>query len=232
MSTYGVQTRFVDLLVRERGRVSKAAFSELVAYARDRGITSGEAKALLQPAAYLRTNRVLRSSGIGLDDVRLDQGAWSVAASLGQELGVSPLFPDLPHARPTSPGPGPGPGPTPTPAGGQSLGPASAWKIETSGAVITFEIKAGDRTYPAVVLANPTWKDPEPARDLVAEHKAELDQVDSLAKLAAFARGVASREKAYFEAGGAKPLLGQRRNQRRLVDQPAAGDVDEDATRA
>src|SRR5262245_19693427 len=92
MSTYGVRTRFVDLLVRDEGRVSRAAFTELVAYARERGITAGEAKALLQPAAYLRTSRVLKSHGIGLDDVRLDDDAWTAAAALGQELGIASLF--------------------------------------------------------------------------------------------------------------------------------------------
>ena len=66
MSTHGVRTRFIDLLVRGRGRVSEAAFTELIAYARERGITSGEAKALLQPAEYLRISRVLRTHGIRL----------------------------------------------------------------------------------------------------------------------------------------------------------------------
>ncbi len=203
MSTYGVRRRFVDVLVRDSGRVSEAAFTELVAYARERGITAGEAKALLQPADYLRTSGVLRTHGIRLDDVRLDDGAWAAAAALGRELGVAALFPDLPNARPTRPPPPPpAPAPAPTPRGGQSLGQPPSWKLETSGAVITFATRIEDRTYPALVLANPAWTDPEPARDLVAEHRAALGQVTSLAGLAAFVRDVVSRERAYFEASG------------------------------
>jgi hypothetical protein len=201
MSTYGVRTRFVDLLVRDKGRVSEAAFKTLIAYARERGITSGEGKALLQPAAYLRTSRVLKSNGIGLDDVMLDAGAFAAATALGHELGITSLFPELPNARPGGT-PGPGPGPTPTPTGGQSLGDPSKWKVETSGAVLTFETKVGGSTYPAVVLANPTWKDPGPAADVLAQHKAELAKVDSLAELVAFVRAVATKERAHFEATG------------------------------
>jgi hypothetical protein len=191
----------VDLLVRDEGRVSEAAFGELVAYARARGITSGEAKALLQPADYLRTSRVLRTHGLGLEDVRLDDGAWTAAEALGRELGVTAPFADLPNARPGGPAPGPGPEPAPAP-GGQGLGPMSSWKVDTSGASITFVTEVGDRTYPAVVLANPSWKDPGPARDLVAAHRRELDQVNSLARLVSFVRDVVAKERAYLEASG------------------------------
>jgi hypothetical protein len=202
MSTYGVRTRFVDLLVRGRGSVSEAAFTELIAYARERGITTGEAKALLQPADYFRINRVLRANGIGLDDVRFDAGAWTAAEALGRELGVTPLFRDLPNARPGGPQPQPQPEPTPAPAGGQRLGPITDWKVETSGATITFATQAGDRTYPAVVLANPAWKDPGPARDLATEHGAALAGVTSLAKLVAFVRDTVTKERAYLDAEG------------------------------
>jgi hypothetical protein len=195
MSTSGVRTRFVDLLVRGGGRVTEAELRALIDYARDRGITSGEAKALLQPASYLRTSSALRTRGIGLDAVRLDEGAWAAAEALGEELGISPLFPELPNARP-------GGAPQPSPGGGKSLGPIATWKLQTSGATVTFTTEAEGKTYPAVVLASPSWKDPEPARDLIAEHGAALGQVTSLAQLAAFARDVVARERAYFEAGG------------------------------
>jgi hypothetical protein len=155
---------------------------------------------------------VLRDHGIGLDDVRLDPGAWTAATVLGQELGVTTLFPDLPNARPGIPGPGHGPapsagpaqnaGPAPSPTGGHPLGPMSEWKIETSGAVLTFVTQAGDHTYPAVVLRSPPWRDPGPARDLVAEHRRELDDVNSLARLVSFVRDVAAKERAYLDASG------------------------------
>jgi hypothetical protein len=204
MSTYGVRRRFVDVLVRGSGLVSEADFTELVAYARERGITAGEAKALLQPANYLRTSRVLRTRGIRLEDVRLDAGAWTAAEALGRELGVAAPFADLPNARPTAPTPTPTPTPAPAeiPAGGQRLGEPATWRLETSGAVLTFATRVGDRTYPAVVLANPAWKDPGPARDLVAEHRTGLDAVTSLAGLVAFVRDVATKERAYLEAEG------------------------------
>ncbi len=201
MSTYGVRTRFVDMLVRGGGLVSEAAFTELVAYARERRITSGEAKALLQPADYLRTSRVLKQNGIRIEDVRLDDGAWAVAQALGQELGVAELFPELPNVRPR-PAPGPGPAPGPVPAGGQSLGTMASWRIETSAAVLTFVTTVGDRVNPALVLSNPAWKDPEPARDLIADHRSALDRVDRLAELVAFVRDVVAGERAYFEADG------------------------------
>ena len=200
MSTYGVRTRFVDVLVRGKGRVTEAAFAGLVAHARERGITSGERKALLEPADYLRTSRVLKAHGIGLDDVRLDEAAWAAAETLARELGVSALFPELPNAQP---GNRPAPTattPAPQPGGGTSLGPMSSWKLETSGAVVTFETKAGGRSYPAVVLTNPDWKDPGPTRDVAAEHKAELAAVTSLAELSALVRRVVAQEHAYFEA--------------------------------
>lgn len=202
MSTYGVRTRFVDVLVRDGGRMSEAAFTELVAYARERGITAGEAKALLQPADYLRTSGVLRTHGIRLEDVRLDAGAWTAAEALGRELGVTGLFQGLPNARPAAPAPTPTPAPAEIPAGGHRLGDPASWRLETSGAVITFATKVGDRTYPAVVLANPAWKDPGPARDLVAEHRAGLAAVTTLDGLVAFVRDVVKKERAYLEAEG------------------------------
>jgi hypothetical protein len=201
MSTYGVRRRFVDVLVRDRGRMSEVAFTELVAYARERGITAGEAKALLQPAAYLRTSGMLRTHGVRLDDVRLDDGAWAAAEALGRELDVTALFPDLPNARPTA-APAPTPAPAEIPAGGQRLGEPASWRLETSGAVLTFATRVGDRTYPALVLASPAWKDPGPPRDLVAEHRGDLEAVTSLAGLVAFVREVVAEERAYFEAEG------------------------------
>lgn len=203
MSTYGVRRRFVDMLVRHEGRVREEDFTGLIEYARERGITAGEARALLQPADYLRTDRALRSHGISLEDVRLDDGAWAAAAALGQELGVAPLFPELPSARPGArpPRPGPEPAAAPVPVAGQPLGPMSAWKVETSGAVLTFVTEAGGHTYPALVLSNPTWSDPAP-RDLVAERRGELAGVSSLGELVTFIRDVRADERAYFEAAG------------------------------
>ncbi|HMG55226.1 MAG TPA: hypothetical protein VK601_17135, partial [Kofleriaceae bacterium] len=196
----------MDVLVEGNGRVSGPAFAELVAHARERGVTSGELKALLEPADYLRTSRVLRAHGIGLADVRLDAAAWTAAAALAREFHVAAPFPDLPNARPgghpTEPAGHPAvpPAPAASPHGGTSLGAMASWKVETSGAVVTFETKAGDRSYPAVVLTNPAWQDPEPARALVAEHRAELAGVTSLAELTAFVRRVVTKDHAYFEA--------------------------------
>ena len=78
----------------------------------------------------------------------------------------------------------------------------SKWKIETSGAVLTFETKVGDQAYPAVVLTNPAWKDPGPARDLIAQHRSALDAVTTLAQLVAFVRDVVAKERAYLDATG------------------------------
>src|SRR6185295_10857140 len=142
---------------------------------------------------------------VGLDDVRLDGGAWAAAEALGRELGVTALFPELPNARPTGqPQPQPQPEPQPSPRAGKSLGPMASWKVETSGAVITFETRAGERTNPAVVLTNPSWKDPDPPRDLVAEHRAELRAVKTVKELVAHVRTVAAKERAYLDAGAAK----------------------------
>jgi hypothetical protein len=204
MSTYGVRTRFVDVLVQGAGRVTEAAFAELVAHARERGITSGERKALLEPADYLRTSRVLKSHGIGLDDIRFDDGAWKAAKALAAELGATAVFPELPNAAPGGTQPAGHGGPAPQPHGGTSLGPMSGWKVETTGAVIAFETKAGNRTFPAVVLTNPVWKDPEPARDLVAEHRGELAGVKTLQDLSALIRKIVTKDQAFLEARGVK----------------------------
>jgi len=192
----------VDVLVQGNGRVTATAFAGLVAHARERGVTSGEVKALLEPADYLRTSRVLKAHGIGLDDVRLDEAAWTAAVAFGHELGVAAPFPELPNARPGGHPPAAPAAPAVTPHGGTSLGPMASWKVETSGAVIAFETKAGDRSYPAVVLTNPAWQDPDPPRDLVAEHHAELTAVTSLAELTALVRRIATKDHAYLEAAG------------------------------
>src|SRR5687768_9781438 len=114
MSTYGVRTRFVNLLVRGRDRVGEGPYRALVDYARDRGFTSGELKALLQPADYLETSAVLRAHGIGLTDIRVVPAALALAEELARELGQPPPFARMPGARPAAPTPPP---PPPPPAG-------------------------------------------------------------------------------------------------------------------
>ena len=197
MSTSGVRSRFVSLLAATGGQVSKSAYEALVAYASERGLTSGEIKALLQPAAYLEANRVLRARGVRLEDVRLDAGAWELAVELGTRFSISPLFERMPAARPiVVPAP---PSPSPVVTAGQVLPPIAEWRIEATAATITFTSLIGTERHPAVVFDMPAWTDPAP-RDVLAAHGQAIADATTVAGLATAVRAVLTQEAAYFTA--------------------------------
>jgi hypothetical protein len=195
MSTSGVRSRFVSLLAASGGEVGKDAFEALVSYARERGLTPGELKAILQPTAYLETSAVLRARGVRLADVRLDAGAWELAEQLGREFSISPLFAGLPHAQPVPPAPTPAP--QPAPVAGTPLPPIADWKVETPGATITFVSQAGSQKYPAVVFDMPSWSDPAP-RDALAGQRDAIAHATSADAVVAAARAAILAEAGYF----------------------------------
>ncbi len=197
MSTSGVRSRFVSLLAGSGGQVSKAAFEGLVAYASERGLTSGEIKALLQPAGYLEPNRVLRARGVRLEDVRLDDGAWSVAVELGRTFAIAPLFERLPNARPTAVAPAPVS--APVAVAGRALPPIDEWKVETAGATITFTTQLGAQRHPAVVFAMPVWTDPAP-RDALAGQRPAIAAATTVAAIVAAVKAVLAAEAGHFAA--------------------------------
>lgn len=208
MSTYGVRTRFVSLLVRGRGVVSDGDFAALVDYARERGITAGEAKALLQPAAYLETSRVLRGRGIGLDEIRFEEGAWARAEALARELGVDHPLARIPGARPdasTVPIAPAAASTTPTLAQalarGKDLGDRARWRLETPGATVTFVSPVEGGAFPAVVFDLPSHEDPAPT-DLVAPVRDEVRALRTADDVVRLIRGIVERAAAYLAAEG------------------------------
>ena len=197
MSTNGVRTRFASLLASSGGQVSKAAFETLVAYASERGLTSGEIKALLQPAAYLEHNPTLAARGVRLEDIRFHAGAWTIAEELATRFSITPLFERLPNARPAAPPPAP-PAPAPVVAG-QALPPFTDWKVETPGATITFSTSIGGQRHPAVAFDMPVWTDPAP-RDVLAPQRAAIGAATTVAAVVAAARAAITAEAGYFAA--------------------------------
>jgi hypothetical protein len=210
MSTYGVRVRFIDMLVSGHGVIHEEAFRSLVDYARERGVTAGEARALLQPAEYLATSRVLRGHGIRLEDIRFEPGAWKHAQALARELGIEAPLARLPNAQPGSTPP-----PSPTePARpprdltealgrGTKLDSPANWRVQTSGATISFAVRAGETVHPAVIFDAPKWTDPAP-RDLVAEEGAALREVRELPALVQLIRSLTTKHRAYFDAADVK----------------------------
>ena len=210
MSTYGVRVRFVELLVNGQGIVTGDAFDELVDYARERGVTAGEARALLQPAEYLETSRMLLGHGIRLEDVRFEPEAWERALTLARELGIEAPLARLPNARPEERAEAP-PAETARPPAevaeavraGKALGDSSTWRIQTSGATLSFTTRVGGTVYPAVVFEAPQWKDPAP-KDLTAEVREPLRQLKELPSLVKLIRELVTRHRAWFEAEDVK----------------------------
>jgi hypothetical protein len=210
MSTYGVRVRFIDMLVNGHGVINEEAYRTLVEYARERGVTAGEARALLQPAEYLETSRVLRGHGIRLEDVRFEPGAWERAQALARELGIEAPLARLPNARPSAP---PAPSPTgPVPPArdlaqalgrGKKLDSPATWRVQTSGATISFSVRAGEAVYPAVIFDAPKWSDPAP-KDLVAEELAAVRAVQALPALVQLIRSLVTKHRAYFDATDVK----------------------------
>ncbi len=210
MSTYGVRVRFVEMLVNGHGIVTGDAFGALVDYARERGVTAGEARALLQPAEYLETSHMLRGHGIRLEDVRFDPEAWERAVTLARELGIESPLARLPNVRPGERAEVPPAEPVRPPAevaeavrAGKPLGDPSTWRIQTSGATVTFATRVGNTAYPAVVFEAPQWKDPAP-KDLVAEAREQLRQLKDLPSLVSLIRGLVTKHRAWFEAEDVK----------------------------
>ena len=210
MSTYGVRVRFVEMLVNGHGIVTGDAFDELVDYARERGVTAGEARALLQPAEYLETSRMLLGHGIRLEDVRFEPEAWKRALTLASELGIEAPLARLPNARPEERAEAPPTEPARPPAevaeavrAGKVLGDSSTWRIQTSGATITFSTRVGGTVYPAVVFDAPQWKDPA-LKELAAEVREPLRQLKDLPSLVKFIRELVTRYRAWFEAEDVK----------------------------
>jgi hypothetical protein len=185
------------MLAASGGLVSSDALAALVAYARERGLTSGELKAILQPAEYLETSRILRARGVRLEDVHLDTGAWAQAEELAREFSIRSMFTRLPHARPHLAPPAPPPAPPPT--DGAPLPPIAEWKVETPGATITFTTRAGDQSYPAVVLDSPSWSDPAP-KDALAAQRPAIAAATTVAAIVTAVRAALAAEAGYFAA--------------------------------
>ena len=208
MSTYGVRTRMISLLAGSGGAVSAAAFASLSDYAAERGYTPGELRALLRPADYLETNRVLRGRGVRLTDVRLDAGAWTAATALAARFGVTPIFDRLPNAKPA--GPAPAPAPTPPPALGRPLPDRATWQVVTSGATVRFAVTADGKPQPAVRYDLPVWKDPGPAVDLGATRAALAGATTLAAVEAALAAGLTAA-KDYLACADVPAVTGNQR---------------------
>ncbi|HEX8704789.1 MAG TPA: hypothetical protein VF815_38505, partial [Myxococcaceae bacterium] len=211
MSTYGVRVRFIDMLVGGHGVIHDEEFRSLIEYARERGVTAGEARALLQPAEYLETSRVLRGHGIRLEDVRFDPEAWQRAQALARELGIEAPLSRLPNAQP---GTAPTPSPTesePSPprdlaqalSRGKKLGSPDTWRLQTAGATVSFSVRAGETVHPAVILDAPQWSDPAP-RDLVAEERTAVRELRELPALVQLIRSLVTKHRAYFDAADVK----------------------------
>ncbi|HVV87094.1 MAG TPA: hypothetical protein VHE35_28840 [Kofleriaceae bacterium] len=190
-----MRSRFVSLLAAGGGHVSQTAYEQLVAYASERGLTSGELKALLQPAAYLETDPVLAARGVRLADVKLDEGAWKIAQDLAAKFSIAPLFERLANARPAAPAPAPTP--PPAPVGGTALAPIADWKVETPGAAITFTTAIGAQRQPAVVFDMPAWTDPAP-KDALAPQRAAIGAATTVDAIVAAARAAITAEAGYF----------------------------------
>lgn len=201
MSTYGVRTRFIELVAASGGKVSTAAYQALVDYGSERGLTVGEAHALVRPAGYFEASRVLRARNVRLTDVRLDEGAWALAEKVAADFRITPIFDRCPNARPaaapiTEPAQPP---PPPRERGGRSLGPPSEWKVTTTGATVTFATKAANALWPAVVFDLPQWTDPAP-RDALGAHAQKLSGATSLAELTAALDAAVAEAGAYLAA--------------------------------
>src|SRR5687767_12904309 len=102
MSTYGIERRIIDTLVRNNGRMPEADYQAIADEALRGGRTSGEARALLDPGYYLGRSRKLREAGIDVDAIVWEAGAIRIAQKLGQETGLTPT---LPGASVTPPSP-------------------------------------------------------------------------------------------------------------------------------
>ncbi|MBI4511767.1 MAG: hypothetical protein HY698_19190 [Deltaproteobacteria bacterium] len=207
MSTSGVRTRMLSLLVKQRGVITKEGFEEIVRHARERGLTSGEIKSLLQPASYLERSPLLREHGIGLGDIRVEPEARAAAMTLAHEVGITDVFPGLP-VHPLAPEP---PGVVTSRearnvlaaalAKGTRLGSYSSWAVDMSGGRVSFATRVGEKTYPAVVFDMPAWKDPAP-RDIVRENLQRFLAATDLASLLQVVREVITTSRPYFLAEG------------------------------
>jgi len=198
MSTYGVRTRFIELLSASGGVVTEAAWRSLSDYASERGYTPGELRALLRPADYLELSRSLRSRGVRLADIKLDAGAWAAAEALGQRFAIEPRFDRLPNARPVALA---APAVVAAPAvGGTPLGSFADWTLTTTGATITFATQAADQLLPAVIFDLPVWIDPAPHAEPMGAAKAALAAATTIAEVRAAVEAGVLASTAYLTA--------------------------------
>jgi hypothetical protein len=225
MSTRGVMKMTIDTLARTGGQMSAGAYQKIIDYAKENGLTDGEKSALLD-LGYLKDSRILSQAGVRFDAIVFDAQAVKLAQDLGRVLGIAPKIP----------GGNNGGNVNPPPAGdalaqakqardaavgkGAALGSFDTWKLQTSGADITFHVEVQGQKFPAFVLDKPVWKDPG-ARDVVAENAAKLAAVTTLGELDKLIGEIAKKEKDYFDAKGVQAKFSNElygiQNQRRAA---------------
>jgi hypothetical protein len=206
MSAIGVRSMLVDLIVKNRGKLSEADVKAVVDYAeKDKSFTAAEKKALLQPATYLKAEPKLVSAGIAATDVVLDAQATKLMTELATRYGIVLKLPAAPSGTPTPP-----PSTALAQAAldlktnlakGKDLGTYVDWSLTTCGADVKFSTDVQGKKYPALVIDKPQWKDPAP-RDLVKDNLAALVQVSTLDELKKFVDGLLTKEQAYFDVSG------------------------------
>lgn len=226
MSAALLRQRFVGILLAHHGHMPESEYRQLVALARERGMSPRLRSLLLQPAGFLRISPELRDRRIRLEDIRFDAGALALADALAREFGITPVLPGLPHVRdtsvlraqgtesaealstPTSASPAPDAGVVAAQAAlqqalavGKTLSAVTGWQVTTAGATVTFHTQAAGQTFPAVVFQLPQWSDPEP-RDLLAAEVATLSSLTSLDAVRGWLQALIARESAYFAAEG------------------------------
>ena len=100
MSAALLRRRYVDILVASHGHLAESDFRDLVALAREGGMSPRLRSTLLSPASFLRNSPELRDRRIRLEDISLDAGTLRLAKELAAEFGIAEVFPGLPRALP------------------------------------------------------------------------------------------------------------------------------------
>ncbi|MCK6547381.1 hypothetical protein L6R52_16145 [Myxococcota bacterium] len=206
MPTTTIPGRMIRALADNRGVLKKADFDALHAAAKAEGLTGPAKRALLQPEKYLATSPELKAAKIGLADIRVEPEALKAAQGVAKQLGTE-AFPMLLEARgqrsPKTKMEKAAANLRKALARAEGLGPQDGWKVQTSGADVRFSVGVEGKSYPALVLDKPVWRDPAP-RDLTTD-AALTDALRTATNSAALRTAIEAtltKESAYLAADG------------------------------
>ncbi len=213
MSTRELRRRIVHTLRDTGGLLGAAAFAELLIYARRGWLTAGEKTLLVQPAALVASDPVLAAAGLGLGDLRYEDGVvetilehaqtWGIPAALGPNAAARPPAADADTDTDTDTEADTGRGRGPLFADAVDLGDPLDWTLRTAGADVAFSTRAHGRRWPALVMTRPRFADP--AADAPAPHQRHRDRIRAAADapaLAAVLADIVAEEADWFSAAG------------------------------